>query len=41
MIIETEKRCKWGRWLAKVYLRDSSKTLNEELIDKGLAKIAK
>jgi micrococcal nuclease len=41
MIIETEKRGKWRRWLAKIYLKDSKKTLNEELIEKGLAKIAK
>jgi micrococcal nuclease len=40
MIIETEKRGKWRRWLAKVYLKDSMKTLNAELIEKGLAKIA-
>jgi hypothetical protein len=32
--IETEKRGKWRRWLAKVYLKDSIKTLNEELVEK-------
>ena len=31
---------KWasGVWLAKVYLPDAGRTLNEELIKKGLAK---
>lgn len=38
MIIKTRKLGKWRRWLAKVYLLDSGKTLNEELIEKGLAK---
>ena len=37
MVIETEKRGKWRRWIAAVHLRDSSKTLNDELIEKGLA----
>jgi len=41
MIIETEERGKWRRWLAKIYLKDPEKTLNEKLIEKGLAKIAK
>ena len=38
MIIETRKMGKWRRWLAKVYLPDTGRTLNEELIEKGLAK---
>ncbi len=38
MIIETRKLGKWRRWLAKVYLLDSGKTLNEELIERRLAK---
>ena len=38
LIIETEKRGKWRRWLATVYLNDSSQTLNEELVAQGLAK---
>ena len=38
MIIETRKMGKWRRWLAKVYLPDTGRTLNEELIKKGLAK---
>ena len=29
-----------GRWLAKDALKDSIKTLNDELMEKGLAKIA-
>ena len=37
MIIETKKLGKWRRWLAKVYLPDTERTLNEELIEKGLA----
>ncbi|MGB2727371.1 MAG: thermonuclease family protein [Halobacteriota archaeon] len=41
LVIETEKRGKWRRWLAKVYLKDSTKTLNEELVEKGLAEIAR
>jgi len=41
MIIETEKRGKWRRWLAKIYLEDSDKTLNDELVENGLAKIAR
>ena len=36
-MIETKKLGKWRRWLAKVYLPDADKTLNEELIEKGLA----
>ena len=38
MIIETRKMGKWRRWLAKVYLSDAGKTLNEELVEKGLAR---
>lgn len=38
LIIETKKRGKWRRWLATVYLNDSTKTLNEELVVEGLAK---
>jgi len=38
MIIETRKMDKWRRWLAKVYLPDAGSTLNEELIEKELAK---
>jgi len=40
MIIETRKMVKWRRWLAKVYLPDTGRTLNEELIEKGLARRA-
>jgi len=38
MIIETRKMGKWRRWLAKVYLPDTGRTLNEELIEKRLAR---
>ena len=38
MMIETRKLGKWRRWLAKVYLPDMGRTLNEELIEKGLAR---
>jgi len=38
MIIETRKMGKWRRWLAKVYLPDTGRTLNEEFVEKGLAK---
>ena len=41
LIIETKKRGKWRRWLATVYLKDSTKTLNEELVEQGLAEIVK
>ncbi|RLG24025.1 hypothetical protein DRN76_04585 [Methanosarcinales archaeon] len=41
LIIETKKRGKWRRWLATIYLNDSSKTLNEELVEKGMAEPAK
>jgi len=37
-VVETKKRGKWRRWIAKIYLRDSDKTLNEELVEKGLGK---
>ena len=37
MMIETKKHGKWRRWLVKVYLPDTGRTLNE-LIEKGLAK---
>jgi len=40
MIIETKKLGKWRGWLTKVYLPDSGKILNEELIEKGLARPA-
>ena len=38
MIIEIKKLGKWRRWLAKVYLLDSGRTLNEELVEKGLVR---
>ena len=38
MLVETKKRGKRRRWLAKIYLPDSEISLNEELIEKGLAK---
>ena len=38
MIIETREMGKWRRWLAKVYLPDTGRTLNEELVEKGLAR---
>ena len=38
MIIETRKLGKWRRWLAKVYLPDTGRTLNEELVERDLAK---
>ena len=41
LIIETNKRGKWRRWLATIYLNDSSKTLNEELVEKGMAEPVK
>ncbi len=37
MVIETRKRGKWRRWIAKIYLEDSEKTLNDELVEQGLA----
>jgi micrococcal nuclease len=37
MILGTKKRGKWRRWIAKVYFEDSDKSLNEELVEKGLA----
>ncbi|MFP3975179.1 MAG: thermonuclease family protein [Chloroflexota bacterium] len=37
MIVDTGKRGKWRRWVATVYLPDSDKSLNEELIEEGLA----
>ena len=40
MIIETRKMGKWRRWLAKVYLPDTRRTLNEELIERRLARRA-
>jgi len=40
MMIETRKMGKWRRWLAKVYLPDAGRTLNEELIERGLARRA-
>jgi len=36
-IIKSEKQGKYGRWLAWIWLADSNKTLNEELVEKGLA----
>ena len=41
LIIETKKRGKWRRWLATIYLNDSSKTLNEELVENGMAEPVK
>ena len=40
MIIETRKMGKWRRWLAKAHLPDTGRTLNEELIERGLARRA-
>ena len=40
MIMETRKMGKWRRRLAKVYLPDIGRTLNEELIERGLARRA-
>ena len=37
MVIETEKRGKWMRWLVTVYLGDSAKTLNDKLVEEGMA----
>lgn len=40
-IIETEKDTgKYGRYIATVWLADNSISLNQELIDKGYAKVA-
>ncbi|RZN15302.1 MAG: hypothetical protein EF812_02840 [Methanosarcinales archaeon] len=41
LIIETKKRSKWRHWLATIYLNDSLKTLNEELVEKGMAEPVK
>jgi micrococcal nuclease len=38
MLVETGKRERWRRWIATIYLADSPKSLNEELIEKGLAR---
>ncbi|MCL0076513.1 thermonuclease family protein [Dehalococcoidia bacterium] len=38
MLVETGKRGKWRRWIATIYLPDSPKSLNEELIENGLAR---
>jgi micrococcal nuclease len=35
--IRTEKRGKWRRWLADIYLPNSDTTLNQELINQNLA----
>ena len=35
--VATTKRGKWRRWLADLHLPDATATLNEELIDQGLA----
>ena len=37
ILVETERAGKWGRWIATVYLPDCPETLNQELIEKGLA----
>jgi len=38
MLVETKKTGKWGRWIATIYLPDCSKSLNEEMVEKGLAR---
>ncbi len=35
--VTTSKRGKWRRWLADLHLPDAGRTLNQELIDQGLA----
>jgi len=40
MLVETERTGRWGRWIATVYLPDCPKSLNEELVEKGLARRA-
>ena len=37
-IIETYNIGKYGRWVADIFLADSELSLNQELLDKGLAK---
>ncbi len=37
MIIKTDKVCKYRRWIALIFLEDSKKTLNQELVEKGFA----
>ena len=36
-VVETKKRGKWRRWLGVIYFADREKSLNEELIERGLA----
>ncbi len=36
-LVTTSKRGKWRRWLADLHLPDTDRTLNDELIDHGLA----
>lgn len=38
MLVETGKGGRWGRWIATIYLADSQKSLNIELIEKGFAR---
>jgi len=37
MIIKTDKVGKYRRWIAEIFLGDSKKTLNQELVEQGLA----
>ena len=37
MIIKTDKVGKYRRWVALIFLEDSKKTLNQELVEQGLA----
>lgn len=37
VVVETGKLGKWRRWIATLYLADSEISLNQELLDKGLA----
>ena len=37
MIIKTDKVGKYRRWIAEIFLEDSKKTLNQELVEKGFA----
>ena len=37
MIIKTDKVGKYRRWVALIFLDDSKKTLNQELVEQGLA----
>ncbi|MDI6791554.1 MAG: thermonuclease family protein [bacterium] len=38
-LVKSHRTEKYGRWLGEIWFKDSEKSLNEELLDQGLAEV--